>query len=212
MHSCVSHPVVFWKHPKTVQERRPDCTAPLSPLCSFRRPGPSSVLSSHPDRHPSPPRARPPAARPDPGVACQRLSHRHHSPHPLRVKASTRAPRQPGPVPVDLLLNHAISTGTPSAIRGTCTLSVYLLERARYLIETLLQDHPRSFTSNFKPVQDPYRPCNPACPSFCITYLILSPIPTRSNSNINANPPLLCLRHPTLIACRFRDRLSPSLS
>ena len=117
-HSCASHLASLLE---TVQEHRSDCTVPLNhPTPSsarFRLPGPSSVLSSHPDRHhrcTTTRRPSPHQAQESPANVCL-IAHRW--PHPLRVKASTRPPRQPGPVPVDLLLNHAISTGTPSAIR-----------------------------------------------------------------------------------------------
>jgi hypothetical protein len=74
--------------------------------------------------------------------------------HPLRVKARARRPRHPGrgPVPVDLLLDHAISTGTSSAHAAVRRLGPDLQSalfplRTRYLIiVTLLQDQPHSFT------------------------------------------------------------------
>jgi hypothetical protein len=77
------------------------------------------------------------------------LSHRHRwappSPPlsiPLRVKARTRRPRHPGrgPVPVDLLLDHAISTGTSSAHAALRCLGP-ALQSALFPLRILLPHH-----------------------------------------------------------------------
>jgi len=93
-------------------------------------------------------------------VSSASLGPTYLSPSESRLVGSHRRPRHPGrgPVPVDLLLDRAISTGTSSALRrlGPAVRPLPTPRSSRCLIiVTLLQDQPHSFTSNLTPVQDP---------------------------------------------------------